>query len=65
MGKNNNGIPDWVDAIIRYAAGYTLLGYIGFNITDLSQGVVITLAVLATILIGEEKALNVLDRGGV
>jgi uncharacterized membrane protein len=62
MDKNENNIPDRIDAILRYVAGYIFIFYLGFGIftKTLETSAIIVVAALAALLVGEEKALSVI-----
>ena len=64
MDKDKNNIPDRIDAVLRYIAGFILLGYLGGGIftKTLETPAIIVIAVLAAVLVGEEKALSVIKK---
>lgn len=64
MDKDNNGIDDKIDTVLRYLAGFLLIGFVGAGIfaEKLDTSAIIVLATLGAVLIGEEKALNVLQK---
>ena len=63
MDKDDNGIKDKTDAKLRYAAGFLLIGFVGVGMFTkaLDTSAIIVLATLGSLLVGEEKALNVID----
>ena len=64
MDKDKNGIKDKIDAILRYLAGFILIGFVGFGIVakSLDTSAIIVLSALGAVLVGEEKALSALDK---
>jgi hypothetical protein len=64
MDKDNNGVPDRIDAMLRYIAGFSFISFVGIGILTetLDTSAVIALSTLGAALIGEEKALSLIGR---